>query len=290
MTIATVLTVLSGEEGGADALKTAVAIGQAFGARVTALHVAIDPERSIPLLGEGMTASMIGELSASMAAEAQRLTDTARASFKTLCEDPGHPVVAPDTAPAPGSFACAFDHRVGDEADTLAEEGRLHDLIVVPRGRDSDGVSGPTLEAALFRTGRAVLIPPRGGFDSVPQRVALAWNGSREAARAASEALALLGKAKQISILSGEGKDDRAIAYPTAAARYLAARGIAAQSWRFTPDDSPVAQSLVNEAKKAGASLLVMGAYGHSRLRELVLGGATRAALKAADLGLLMAH
>ena len=290
MSIATILVVVSGEEGSEGALKTALSLGEAFGARVTALHVAIDPERSIPLLGEGMTAAMIGDLSASLAAEADRTTATAKGLFARLCVDAGKPVEALDAPPAAGRFAAVLDCRHGDEAGVVAEEGRLHDLIVVPRGSDEEGASGPTLEAALFQTGRPVLIPPKGGYDSIPHRIAVAWNGSREGARAVADALPLLKHAKQLSILTGEGRDDRPIAYPSALARHLQAHGIPSQTWRFQPDDWPVSQSLVNEAKKAGATLLVMGAYGHSRLRELVLGGATRAALRSGELGLFMAH
>ncbi len=290
MSIASILTVLSGEEGSEGALKTALALGEAWGARVVALHVAVDPERSIPLLGEGMTAGMITDLTASLAAEAKRTTDAAHALFTRLCTEGGKPVVSSEAAPEAGRFAAALDCRNGDEAQIVAEEGRLHDLIIVPRGNDEDGASGPTLEAALFQTGRPVLIPPKGGYETLPQRVAVAWNGSREAARAVSDALPLLKHTLQLSVLSGEGRDDRPVAFPSALARYLLAHGINAQTWRFQPDDWPVSQSLVNEAKKAGATLLVMGAYGHSRLRELVLGGATRAALKSGELGLLMSH
>lgn len=290
MSIASILTVLSGEEGSQGALKTAVTLGQTWGARVVALHVAVDPERSIPLLGEGMTAAMITDLTSSLEAEAQRSTKAAEAIFTAVCTDAGRPVATAESAPKAGQFVTIFDSRKGDEAQTVAEEGRLHDLIIVPRGNDEDGASGPTLEAALFQTGRPVLIPPKGGYEMVPQRIAVAWNGSREASRAVADALPILKHARQLSILSGEGRDDPAIAYPSVLARYLACHGINAQTWRFQPDDWPVSQSLVNEAKKAGASLLVMGAYGHSRLRELVLGGATRAALRSGELGLFMSH
>ena len=290
MSIATILAVVSGESGSEGTLKTALALGEAFGARVTALHVAVDPERSIPLLGEGMTAAMITDLTASLAAEAERTTGAVKAIFQRLCVDTGTPVVAADTPPEAGRFVALLDCRHGDEAAIVGEEGRLHDLIIVPRGSDEEGASGPTLEAALFQTGRPVLIPPKGGYDGIPLRVAVAWNGSREGARAVADALPLLKHSKQLSILTGEGRDDRPIAYPSALARHLQAHGIPSQTWRFQPDDWPVSQSLVNEAKKAGATLLVMGAYGHSRLRELVLGGATRAALRSGELGLFMAH
>lgn len=290
MSIARILTVVNGEAGSETALKTALALGDAFRARVRVLHVAIDPERSLPLLGEGMTGAMVGDLTASLEAEAERGRKKARQLFETWCVTPNLRIVSMEEPAEPNAFTVSFDERKGSEADLVAEEGRLFDLIVLPRGVAEEGPSGPTLEAALFETGRPVLVAGNEPFAAVPERIAVAWNGSREAARAVTVALPLLKVAKQVTILTGEGKNDPHVAHASALARYLTYHGIEAQTWGFLPSDWPVAQSLVAEAKKAGCSLLVMGAYGHSRLRELVLGGATRAALKDSDMALLMVH
>lgn len=290
MGIATILAILSEETDSEAALQTALTLGEKFKARVTALHVAIEPERSLPLLGEGMTAAMVADLTASLTAEAKRSREVAEGLFDRLCRQAGLPVVGVEDPPQPGSFAAALACESGVEAETVAELGRLHDLIVLARTQGEDGTSSPTLEAALFDTGRPLLVAPSPGLRRLPERVAVAWNGSREAARAVAAALPLLKAATQVTILTGEGKDDRAVAYPAALARHLAAHGIGSEIWKYHPEDRPVAGSLVSEAQKIGAQLVVMGAYGHSRLRELVLGGATRAALKIEELALLMAH
>ncbi len=290
MAIARILTIVNGEAGSETALKTALVIGDACHAAVRVLHVAVDPERSLPLLGEGMTGAMVAELTRSLEAEAKRTDDAARQLFETLCVQAGLPVVSADDMPEADRFVVSLDCRSGSEADVVTEEGRLYDLIILPRSAAEDGSSGPTLEAALFETGRPVLVAGKTALTGLPQRIAIAWNGSREATRAVAAALPLLKKAKQVSILWGEGKDDPPVAHASALARYLAAHGIQGETWKFLPADWPVATSLLAEAKKAGGQLLVMGAYGHSRLRELVLGGATRAALKDADLPLLMMH
>lgn len=290
MAIARILTVLNGEAGSETALKTALAIGNAFDARVRVLHVAVDPERSLPLLGEGMTGAMVSDLTQSLEKEAKRSSDAARRLFETHCVDAGLKVVSMEDPAEAGVFSVSFDGRKGSEADVVAQEGRLFDLIILPRNVAEEGPSGPTLEAALFETGRPVLVSGKEPLAGSPERIAVAWNGTREASRAVDGALPLLAKAKQVTVLTGEGKDDPPVAHASALARYLTFHRVEAQTWGFLPDDWPVAQSLVNEAKKAGCSLLVMGAYGHSRLRELVLGGATRAALKDSEIALLMVH
>jgi nucleotide-binding universal stress UspA family protein len=103
-------------------------------------------------------------------------------------------------------------------------------------------------------------------------------------------ALPILERAREVVVITGQGKDDRPVAHPGALLRYLRLQDIGADMWQYQPEDWPVSASLMEQAKKAGAGLLVMGAYGHSRLRELVLGGATRAALRAGELAVLMVH
>ncbi len=103
-------------------------------------------------------------------------------------------------------------------------------------------------------------------------------------------ALPLLRLAEEVVIISGESDEAPPEAQPSALAGLLAVHGIETATWRYQPDDWPVARSLIQEVHKSGAGLLVMGAYGHSRMRELLLGGATREALRASDLAIYMAH
>lgn len=278
-----ILAVLDGSKEGEAALRSALVLARAAKANVTALHVFMDGTQSLPLLAEGMTPAMLSDLSASLEAEAKRAAASAEAQFKKLCSDAGIP-----SGETPGSFTATWRKEKGIESDFVTRLGRLFDLIVLPHPTSGEeGVSSPTLEAALFDSGRPVLLPGKG-LDALPAHVAVAWNGSREASHAVSFALPLLASAKTVTILTGQDKKDGAKASDLAA--HLASHGVMAKTWTFTPDDTPVAGSLIAEAKKAGANLLVMGAYGHSRLRELVLGGATRAALKQSDLPLLLAH
>jgi len=289
MTIASILVVLTGGPESEAALQTAIAFGRAFDAHVRLLHVEIDAA-SVPLLGEGMPAALMSDLTASLSAEKERSRAAVLQLFERHCRALGIPIVEKDEMPPAGRLSASLVIEAGTESDRVAEEGRLHDLVVVARSPAEAGFSGPTLEAALFESGRPVLLAPTRPLSDLPKRIAIAWNGSREAARAASAGLPLLRHARELVVISGEGKDDRPIAHPSALKRYLALHGIAADAWNYQPEDWPVSGSLVAQAKKAGVDLLIMGAYGHSRLRELVLGGATRAALKASDLAVLMVH
>ncbi|HKY96116.1 MAG TPA: universal stress protein [Kiloniellales bacterium] len=290
MTLASILVVLSGGPESEAALRTALTFGRAFEAHVRLLHVEIDAVASAPLLGEGMPAALMSDLTASLLAERERSRKAVQQLFEVHCREHDLIVVQKEEPPPARQLSVSLVIETGNESERIAEEGRLHDLIVVARTPAEAGFSGPTLEAALFESGRPVLLAPRQALDRLPQRIAFAWNGSREAARAAALTLPLLSRAQEVVVISGEGKDDRPVAHPNALKRYLAVHGIAADAWKYQPEDSPVAGSLVEQAKIAGANLLVMGAYGHSRLRELVLGGATRAALKASDLAVLMVH
>jgi nucleotide-binding universal stress UspA family protein len=290
MSIASIMAVLSGGKDSEAALETALACGRAFDAHVRVLHVPLDTTHTLPLLGEGMPAAMMSDLTASLAAEGERSRKTVQQLFERHCRLAGVPIVQQEEMPPARCFSVTLCIMGGSEPELVAEEGRLHDLIVLGRAPVEEGSSGPTLEAALFETGRPVLVAPREALKLLPARMAVAWNGTRESARAVAMTLPLLERAREVVVITGEGKDDRPVAHPSALKRYLALQGIVADTWQYQPEDWPVSTSLVAQAKQAGAGLLIMGAYGHSRLRELVLGGATRAALRAGELAVLMVH
>ena len=119
----------------------------------------------------------------------------------------------------------------------------------------------------------------------------MAWNGSREAARALSDAVPLLARARSVVVFTaGPAGDEGPIHGAKAAVRYLARHGIKAETLHATSADDRVGDAILARARKIGASLVVMGAYGRPRFAELVLGGATRAILRSAGVAILMSH
>lgn len=181
-----------------------------------------------------------------------------------------------------------------EAAAVLARHARTADLVVLPLPAEDDiGVlGGHGVEAALLAVGRPVLLVPEKGLPAgFPKKVLVAWNGSREAARALTDAVPLLARAKAVTVLSsGPAGDEGPQHSAKAAVRYLARHGIAAEAVHAAASDEKAGDAILARARKAGADLVVMGAYGRPRFAELVLGGATRAVLGGAGMPVLMSH
>ena len=128
------------------------------------------------------------------------------------------------------------------------------------------------------------------GVGAIGRNIAIAWNGSAEAGRAVAVALPLLARAGSVTILS-VAEDDRTRELPAGElSAYLAWHGITARSRTLPGATSHAGEALMAECRDVGADLLVMGAYTHSRLRQLILGGVTRHVLHHAALACLMCH
>ncbi|MBK6981686.1 MAG: universal stress protein [Betaproteobacteria bacterium] len=176
----------------------------------------------------------------------------------------------------------------------LAIRARTSDLVVLPLpGEDDIGIlGGHRVEASILAVGRPVLLVTAKGLpDGFPGKVLVAWNGSREAARALSDSVPLLARAKAVEVFSaGPRGDEGPIHGAKAAVQYLARRGVTAQARHASASDESVGHAILAQAGKLGADLVVMGAYGRPRFAELVLGGATRAVLRDARIPVLMSH
>ena len=148
------------------------------------------------------------------------------------------------------------------------------------------------VEAALFGSGRPVLIVPyiqQAGLKL--DRVLVCWDGSRTAARATADALPLLAKAETtevITVTDGAGDQDEIPGFDIA--KHLARHGIKVELKRIVRGDVDVPNIILSHAADTSADLIVMGGYGHSRLREFVLGGATRGLLQSMTVPTFMSH
>jgi nucleotide-binding universal stress UspA family protein len=182
-----------------------------------------------------------------------------------------------------------------DEYAGLCMQARYADLLVLgqaaPSGGGDDSLLPDLPDYVLLNCGRPVLLVPRSGrFPTIGKRVLVAWNGSVEAAKAVTAALPLLRGAEQVSLAVLGNRTDTLGESPGAdIALYLARHGVNVEVLRRPAASDPGA-ALLSLAADFGVDLLVMGAYGHSRLREMMLGGATRTVLATATLPVLMAH
>lgn len=280
-----ILVPLVGVESERKALTLALRAAKAVGGHVDALLVLPDPNEALPYLGEGLTGGMIEEILESARARGEACAALGRQVFKEVAAATGVKVV---TAPEAGSALTArYTELTGPLCDVVAQAACVADLVVA-----SDALIEPSVfEAALIDAGRPVLIAPK---DELPATFAtnvfLAWRTTREAGHAASAALPFLKSAKQIKIGSVEREGEDPEGEIAALKDYLALHGVRPTSQVFAPAGKPLAAVLVEALAKEGADLLVMGGYGHSRLREFILGGVTREIAAAAPIPILMAH
>ncbi len=193
------------------------------------------------------------------------------------------------------------DCRIDDEsrepvALAFARHARYVDLAVVGQpDPDEDQLPGsPLVENAFLSSGRpALVVPYIGAPEAMGTRVIVAWDASREAARAVNDALPILAKAKSVMVLAvnprgGTREDGR---QPGAdIALHLARHDITVESKVANAEDIDTGDIILSRAADEGADLLVMGGYGHSRLREMVLGGVTRHMLRHMTIPVLMSH
>jgi nucleotide-binding universal stress UspA family protein len=177
-------------------------------------------------------------------------------------------------------------------ADIFGRIGRRFDLTVVRQAEPDTASPAPLIiEAALFETGRPALIVPYIKKTAARlDRILVCWDGSRNAARAASDAMPFLERAKAIEVLmvAKQGKSDEVQGADIA--QHLARHGLPIEAKQIVAPDSKPADVILSRAADFSADLLVMGAFGHSRLREFVLGGVTRSILDAMTVPTLMSH
>jgi nucleotide-binding universal stress UspA family protein len=175
----------------------------------------------------------------------------------------------------------------GDRGRLLAEAAHTTDLILARRAKVGDTNAPDVLDQLVTATGVPVLALPPGGFEDFGRTVLIGWNGSREAARAAHDALPFLQAAQRV-ILCAIG--DQAGFSLEAAAAMLRRHCLSIQPHKVDEPNGNAGEILLVQAATHAADLLVMGAYGHTRLREMVFGGATRHVLREATLPVLFAN
>jgi nucleotide-binding universal stress UspA family protein len=181
----------------------------------------------------------------------------------------------------------------GEAADLIVHASRVHDLAVVEQSRDpSDLLWGPAVQIAL--SGYPVLIVPRSwGSPEFGRRAVVAWNGSAQAAAAVRKAIPLLQRAEHVLVLIGQSRaafPANMRMAPLDVLAYLHHHGIEAEAGDSETPDEGAGEAILEAAAADKAGLIVMGAFGRSRFREWVLGGATRHVLEHMAIPVFMAH
>lgn len=288
--VKTLLAVVPDVEGGLPTLETACIIGRDLACHVRVLHVRPDPSSALPLMGEAMSGAMIDQMMATCEKEGTARAVRVRGIFDQLIAR--YDIPQTDEPPGPSEMSAAYIELIGQEDEAAVSYGRMADVVVI--GRPQDGDDEPalqaTLNAVLMETGRPVIVAPRQQVSNVLSAAVIAWNGSVEAVRAVAGAIPLLLKSSRV-VIAVAGSAENLQVSASELQSYLAWHGIDAELRTLTVSGaSDVGPSLLRTCDDVQASLLVMGAYTHSRLRQLIIGGVTRHVLDNAHLPVLLAH
>jgi nucleotide-binding universal stress UspA family protein len=182
----------------------------------------------------------------------------------------------------------------GDAAEVAPLHARYADLVVIgqPNPSDESGVEPELAERLVLAAGRPVVVVPYAGtFAEIGKRVMVAWNAGREATRALTDAIPMLREAKEVHVIAFNPVGAPHGEVPGAdIGLYLARHGIKVNVSQQTAEDVDVGNQLLSRAADLDVDLIVMGAYGHSRMKELVLGGVTRTIFESMTVPVLMSH
>jgi nucleotide-binding universal stress UspA family protein len=255
----------------------AVSIAETWGAHVAGVAFAYDPV---------LPASIMGGISADVfdvqRQENEKVAKAAVEAFETAAKRAG---VSAESRVLTATIAGA--------ADMFASMARRFDLAVVPQVTpDTIAPDELLMEAALFESGRPMVIVPY--IQKAPlnlDRVICCWDGSRTAARAIGDAMPFLRKSKAVDlVIVGKGKMNEKELTAADMGAHLARHGLKVDVKRIPAADVDVANVVLSYAADSGSEFIVMGGYGHSRLREYILGGATRGILGSMTVPVLMSH
>jgi len=272
-----ILVNLSVGERPSPACDYAVSVAATFGAHLAGLAFLYDP--IVPVSGAGYIPAEVIE---TQERDNQAATKAALDRFAAATNRAG---VAAEPLTLRASFA-----GVGEQFARIA---RRFDLAIVGQAEPEASVAEEMIaEAALFESGRPVIIVPY--IQKAPlklDRVMLCWDGSRAATRAIADAMPLLERAGRVEIVivaNERGKQDEIEGADMGA--HLARHGLNIEVKRTALGDIDVADVILSHAADAGSDFIVMGGYGHSRLREFVLGGVTRSIFRSMTAPVLMSH
>jgi nucleotide-binding universal stress UspA family protein len=259
-------------------LQLALTLAHRFGARLSGLHVIPDP--SVPPYFKPSAIERIAKIYAENAREA---ADRAEALFREETKD--------------ASAVVGWECIAGEMEERIAERARFADLLLLGQfdTENPHGISAFLLPAkVVFGAASPILVVPNAGrFGDIGRRIVATWDGSREAARAIRDAMPLLKRAEQVLLIAVDlvrqgHMHDGADASQLAA--HLGRHGVQVVVEEISSGKTSVTDTLLTQAAEFGADLLVMGAYGHSRIWEFVVGGTTPEVLERAQIPVLISR
>ncbi len=280
-----ILVPVRGDGKGDNVLGHAAALAHRFGSHISVAHCRARPEDMMPF-GVPLPSFAREQLIKQSARLADEVERGLREEIHALALKLG---LSESDPPHSGAATVSFVEESGRMVDVIKTHGRLADLIAVPKPDRDRNIGSNSLKAALFRTGRPVLMCPDTDqiATDLGADLAVGWNGSMEASRAIALTLDLVTKANSVTILAGSGSEPHG-ASAEALAEYYALRGVNAAINRFSAKNA--GRALLEESKSAGANMLIIGAYGESHERETLFGGNTQTVVDRAEMPVVLVH
>jgi nucleotide-binding universal stress UspA family protein len=211
--------------------------------------------------------------------------------FEDICKRES--LVVANTPHSADQPSFAFREIVGDDVDESTRAARVHDLTVIARDSRNVVTRPDRAGTIMLTSGRATLVPSRKAPKALGSRIVVAWKDTAEASRAVASAMPFLARADAVTLVSlSEGETDleKLAASARNVVHALAWHGIDATEKMLEFSLKPAAESILDEAYRLDADFLVMGGYGHSRMREFVFGGMTRDILSECEIPVLFSH
>ena len=279
----TILVPFHDDEMSDAALELAALVARRSDAHIEALYV-LRPPQIFASEGIAIPGGYITEL----ADEERTLAENAKSRFERVAAQ--SEIILRELDSEGSGISASWREVEGLEPLIVGEHGRLFGLIVIGRASAHAAADwNATCEAAMFDSGRAVLVAPAVAPASIGKRILIAWNCSTETAHTVYAGREFLRDAQEVSVLTVEGGT---VPGPSGEelARHLRRAGVNASARTVGTSGRTVGDAILSECKNMDADLLFKGAYTHTRLRQMIFGGATRHILTHATLPVLMAH
>jgi nucleotide-binding universal stress UspA family protein len=290
-----VLVHMTGTDCDSSVLATGLQLVRPFKGHMECLRVVPDPAALVAQavqidMGSAM---VLADTLGAIEQQSRERTDRARATLSEFrkTED----IIAADAPPGPDAVSVAWrESKAADEWDRIVSLTRYHDLVVLAGGQERSGRLPPAaLGSIAVSSGRPVVLAPEKPSKTPIKTIAVAWKDTAESARALTAAMPLLAKAQRIEVLAANEEDSnvtQCLDCSEGVVRQLRWHGLNAHGHFIIPAGRTVPNAILESTHALHADLLVMGAYGHSRLREFAFGGFTQRILQGVDLPVFLFH
>ncbi len=288
-----ILVPFTGSDRHVGVLPSALSVADKFNAYCEILFIRPEPYQALPYLGDAAPDVVEKEIVESANQAADAAVTHLQTALALAAKNAGAKLI--DDKIPEGKFCTRLVERSGETIEVAARRSRLSDLVIFVGGEGHSEVAvSSALSAVLMKTGRPILIIPGTDYQKqIGRNVMIAWDGSTEAANAVRGALPFLEKASSIKILNAQqniAEEGVKTGFAEALGEYLDLFGLEHTEMVIDPETKGVAQALLEQASQDDCDLLVMGGYGHSRIRELILGGVTQHILEHTTIPVVIAH